>query len=202
VALSNLLNNCIYYLFILCLSTRHIYVDYNDSYTAFCFSFPLFTTVCTSNAWLFEITVTSFITPSDNTHRFTVLPSDLAFLQFAFCQFSLALPSYTFLWSPHNQCCMISETLPKLKNCNYPSQSFRTVSIVFGVSFEIRDDSKSFSFLLYTMNKKRQPKFYLQNSHVFIRNSDNFSGRYCLKDRQPSCKVSNSSVVVSCWGTY
>jgi hypothetical protein len=63
-----------------------------------------------------------------------VVLSDLTLLQLAFC---------LFLWSPYNQHFMISGTLPKLKNCNYMSGSLRTASNAFGVSFEIRDDSKS-----------------------------------------------------------
>jgi len=38
---------------------------------------------------------------------------------------------------------MISATLPKLNNCNYMSESLRTASNAFGVSFEIGEDSKS-----------------------------------------------------------
>jgi len=34
--------------------------------------------------------------------------------------------------------------------------------------------------------------------HIFILKSDNLSGTYCLKDRQPYHKVSNSLTEMSC----
>ena len=42
----------------------------------------------------------------------------------------------------------------------------------------------------------------MQNLNVLEPNCDEFNDRYCLKDRWPLHKVSNSLTEMSCWGSY
>jgi hypothetical protein len=68
------------------------------------------------------------------------------------------------------------------------------------VSFEIRGDSKTDSFPVYTVKDHTKPEIDLSSVDVFIPNYYDFSVRNCLKDRQLFHSMSDLSVEMSYWG--
>jgi hypothetical protein len=68
------------------------------------------------------------------------------------------------------------------------------MEIVSFMSPLIRGDCNTESFPAYIMNEHIQPLIYTYNSFVFfIPNCEDFKGRYCMKERCPFHKVSDSS---------
>jgi hypothetical protein len=80
------------------------------------------------------------------------------------------------------------------------SESLKTTVVVLSVPLKMRDDSKTVSLPIYTMNDHRQPEL-TRTVLMFHFIWGNFSETYCLNNRQPFHKVHNSPTEMSHWGT-